>query len=98
MTFQAVNQIMYLRNSNDARAPHFGRYDSHAAVEVVEGLREEGVYAQVLGNVAYVMVSPTAPAEICMGTMAALKRVILALDKGSFRTPPEASESVAHSV
>ncbi|CAM9640842.1 unnamed protein product, partial [Ascophyllum nodosum] len=70
----AIGSVMAVEMLSDDQG-----YDSHAAVEVVEGLREEGVYARVLGNVAYVMVSPTAPAEICMGTMAALKRVILAL-------------------
>lgn len=73
-----------------------GRYDSHAAVEVVEGLRKAGIYARVLGNVAYVMVSPLTPAEVCVDTMSSMKRVILELEKR--RATPNPPESVADYV
>lgn len=73
-----------------------GRYDSHAAMEVVEGLRKAGIYARVLGNVAYVMVSPLTPAEVCVDTMSTVKRVILELDK--CRAAPDSPDSVADYV
>lgn len=57
------------------------RYDSAAAVTVVTQLREQGgMYARALGNVAYIMVSPTTPAEVCRGLMASLEDVIIQRD------------------
>ncbi|CAN0477704.1 unnamed protein product, partial [Hapterophycus canaliculatus] len=55
------------------------RYDSQGAAEVVQRLHDAGVYARVLGNVAYVMVSPTTPIEACEGLMATLTGVMRGL-------------------
>lgn len=74
----------------------FGRYDSHAAMEVVDELRKAGIYARVLGNVAYVMVSPLTPAEVCVDTMSSVKRVIQELEKR--RAAPDSPENVADYV
>lgn len=63
------------------------RYDSNEAVEVVQRLDGSGVYARVLGNVAYVMVSPTTPVEVCRDVMFTLTGVLAGIDTG--RKPSE---------
>ncbi len=76
--------------------PTFSSYDSHGAVEVVQRLSESGVYARVLGNIAYVMVSPTTPPEACGDLMATVASVIRGLgeDSGSSSWP----DPVAYSI
>lgn len=43
---------------------------------MVAQLHDAGVYARVLGNVAYVMVSPLTPTEACEGLMSTLMGVL----------------------
>lgn len=64
------------------------RYDSNEAVEVVQRLDESGVYARVLGNVAYIMVSPTTPVEVCRDLMSTVARVLAGLDTGRTSSEP----------
>ena len=40
-------------------------YGATEAVEVTQGLRQKGVYARPLGNVVYLMVTPTTAKELC---------------------------------
>lgn len=70
-------------------------YDSHAAAEVVQGLLESGMYARVLGNVAYVMVSPTTQAEVCSDLMSTVSRIIAEIDDGRPAFKPDV---VAYSI
>lgn len=59
------------------------RYDSNAAVEVASELRERGnMYARVLGNVVYVMVSPTTRPEACRNIMSRLEDILQGLLQG----------------
>ncbi|CAN0258670.1 unnamed protein product, partial [Ectocarpus sp. 4 AP-2014] len=77
-------------------------YDSHGAAEVVQRLHESGVYARVLGNVAYVMVSPTTPVEACEGLMATVTGVLRGLgedgDVGGSGKADSGPNSVAYSI
>lgn len=44
---------------------------------VVRHLRDQGgMYARALGNVAYIMVSPTTPAEVCDKLMTTMEDVV----------------------
>ncbi|CAM9501524.1 unnamed protein product [Laminaria digitata] len=63
-------------------------YDSNEAVEVVQCLDESGVYARVLGNVAYIMVSPMTPVEVCRDLMSTVARVLAGLDTGRASSEP----------
>ena len=75
------------------------RYDSHGAVEVVQRLHDSGVYARVLGNVAYVMVSPTTPAEACGELMATVTSVVRGLGEESARGGKSSrADAVAYSI
>lgn len=59
------------------------RYDSNAAVEVASELRKRGdMYARVLGNVVYVMVSPTTRPEACRNIMSSLEDILQGLLQG----------------
>lgn len=62
----------------------------------MQRLDEAGVYARVLGNVAYVMVSPTTPPEACGDLMATVASVIggLGEDSGSSSLP----DPIAYSI
>lgn len=40
-------------------------YSATEAAEVTRGLRQKGVYARPLGNVVYLMVTPTTARELC---------------------------------
>lgn len=64
------------------------RYDSNEAVEVVQRLDESGVYARVLGNVAYIMVSPTTPVEACRDLMSTVAGVLAGIDTGRTSSEP----------
>lgn len=69
------------------------------AVEVVQRLLESGVYARVLGNVAYVMVSPMTPVEACGELMAAVASVVGGLsEEGGGGAASSRSDWVAHNI
>lgn len=61
---------------------------------MVRSLRAEGLYARVLGNVAYVMVSPTTSAEACLELMSIVKRVVERLDDKQVDTEPDVVASI----
>lgn len=63
-------------------------------MEIVQGLHESGMYARVLGNVAYVMVSPTTLPEVCIDLMSIVKRVIQGLDGRPTPSEPEAIANI----
>lgn len=68
-------------------------------MEVVQRLQESGVYARVLGNVAYVMVSPTTPAEACGELMATVTSVVRGLgEEGGEGTASPRADAVAYSI
>lgn len=46
----------------------------------MQGLNDEGMYARVLGNVAYVMVSPLTRPEVCGHLMSIVERVVRGQD------------------
>lgn len=78
---------------------NLARYDSQGAIEVVQRLHDSGVYARVLGNVAYVMVSPTTPAEACDELMAAVTRVVRGPgEEGGGGTASIDADAIAYSV
>eukprot|EP00887_Chlorella_sp_A99_P001840 scaffold19.g1840.t1 len=60
----------------ELRAAEGGGYASNAALRVVERLREQGVYARPLGNVAYLMVGPMAERGQCAALLGALRRAL----------------------
>lgn len=72
-------------------------YGSTEAIDVVRGLHGSGgLYARVLGNVAYIMVSPTTPAEVCRTLMAIMEGAICGgAEKGDEETPEAAHEDSA---
>ncbi|CAM9536742.1 unnamed protein product [Pylaiella littoralis] len=73
-------------------------YASQGAVEVVQRLHESGVYARVLGNVAYVMISPTTPGEACADLMATVTTVIRDFGEDGGRKASSDPDSVAYSI
>eukprot|EP00903_Cladosiphon_okamuranus_P015221 g14067.t1 len=74
-------------------------YDSQGATEVVQRLHDSGVYARVLGNVAYVMVSPTTPAEACGELMATVTSVMRGQgEEGGGRRASSGAAAVAYSI
>lgn len=65
----------------------------------MQSLHESGVYARVLGNVAYVMVSPTTPAESCGELMATVTSVIRGLgEEGGGGAASSRADAVAYSI
>lgn len=60
-------------------------------MEVVQRLDESGVYARVLGNVAYVMVSPTTPVEVCRDLMSTVAGVLAGIDTDRAPSEPNAA-------
>eukprot|EP00752_Nemacystus_decipiens_P005181 g4701.t1 len=73
-------------------------YDSHGAVEVVQRLHESGMYARVLGNVAYVMVSPTTPVEACGELMATVTSVVKGMGEEGVASKSSGADAVAYSI
>ena len=58
----------------------------------MQRLGESGVYARVLGNVAYIMVSPTTPVEVCRDLMSIVARVLDGIDTGRTSSEPKVAE------
>lgn len=65
----------------------------------MQRLHESGVYARVLGNVAYVMVSPTTPAEASEQLMATVTSVVRGLgEEGGEGAASSRADAVAYSI
>lgn len=65
----------------------------------MQRLLESGVYARVLGNVAYVMVSPMTPVEACGELMAAVASVVGGLsEEGGGGAASSRSDWVAYNI
>lgn len=78
---------------------NFARHGSRRAVEVVHRLLESGVYARVVGDVAYVMVSPTTPMDACGELMASVTSVIRGLgEEGDGGAALSRADAVAYNI